>query len=52
MKFKLPPSDKPRNPFALAARQRTAGAHDKSSKAKRQALRQALQRSLRRDAAD
>ncbi|GAA5785044.1 hypothetical protein GCM10007860_02470 [Chitiniphilus shinanonensis] len=52
MKIKLPPSGKPRNPFAVAARQRVAGAHDKSGKAKRQAQRQALQRAWRTDRFD
>jgi len=42
--IKLP---KPRNPFAMAARQKKAGAHDKTEKAKRQAARQALQKELK-----
>ncbi|WP_169307342.1 hypothetical protein [Chitiniphilus eburneus] len=48
MKIKLPASGKPRNPFAMAARQRVAGAHDKSGKARRQAQRQALHKALQR----
>ncbi|MCL2871434.1 MAG: hypothetical protein FWF41_00355 [Betaproteobacteria bacterium] len=34
----------PRNPFALAARQRRAGAHDKTYKVKRRDDRQALRK--------
>jgi hypothetical protein len=37
----------PRNPFALAARQRRAGAHDKTHKIKRRDDRQALRKLLR-----
>ncbi len=37
----------PRNPFAMAASHRKAGAHDKPEKVKRQHARQALQRDLR-----
>ncbi len=37
----------PRNALALAARQRHAGAHGNSEKAKRQQARQQLQRELR-----
>lgn len=37
----------PRNAFALAAKQRHAGAHGSSEKAKRQQARQQLQRELR-----
>jgi hypothetical protein len=36
----------PRNPFALAARQRRAGAHDKAHKIKRRDDRQALRKLL------
>lgn len=36
----------PRNPYAPAAHQRRAGAHDKTYKAKRKAARQALRRAL------
>jgi hypothetical protein len=36
----------PRNPFALAARQRRAGAHDKTYKIKRRDNRQALKKLL------
>ena len=36
----------PRNPFALAARQRRAGAHDKTYKVKRRDDRQALRKLL------
>jgi hypothetical protein len=36
----------PRNPFALAARQRRAGAHDKTRKIKRRDDRQALRKLL------
>ncbi len=42
--IKLP---KPRNPFALAARQKKAGAHDKTEKTRRRDARQALQRAIR-----
>ncbi|WP_187359891.1 hypothetical protein [Chitinolyticbacter meiyuanensis] len=48
MKIKLT-LPKPRNPVALAARQRHAGVHDRGHKAKRQQDRQALQRKLQRD---
>ncbi|MCL2297056.1 MAG: hypothetical protein FWC38_08120 [Proteobacteria bacterium] len=37
----------PRNPFALAARQRHAGAHDKAHKIKRRDDKQALRKLLR-----
>ncbi|MCL2309979.1 MAG: hypothetical protein FWC42_06850 [Proteobacteria bacterium] len=36
----------PRNPFALAARQRHAGAHDKTHKIKRRDDKQALRKLL------
>lgn len=36
----------PRNPFAVAARRRKAGAHDKKHKIKRRNARQQLQRDL------
>jgi hypothetical protein len=41
------PTLTPRNPFALAARQRHAGAHDKTHKIKRRDDRQALRKLLR-----
>ncbi|HSC78710.1 MAG TPA: hypothetical protein VLC08_00020 [Chitinolyticbacter sp.] len=47
MKIKLT-LPKPRNPVALAARQRHAGVHDRAHKARRQQDRQALQQRLRR----
>lgn len=37
---------KPRNPIALAARQRVAGAHDKTASAKRQSQKQSLSREV------
>jgi hypothetical protein len=40
---------KPRNPFALAARQRQAGAHEQSERARRRSERQALQQQLQQD---
>jgi hypothetical protein len=46
MKIKTPGS-KPRNPYALAANQRHAGAHDKSEKTKRRNARQALKQALK-----
>ena len=39
----------PRNPFALAARRRKAGAHDKKHKSKRRDARQRLRQDLQRD---
>jgi hypothetical protein len=47
--FRIEPSQrlaKPRNPLALAARQRAAGAHGKSGAATRQAARMALLKKL------
>ncbi|WP_169719581.1 hypothetical protein [Chitinilyticum litopenaei] len=38
---------KPRNPYAMAARQRNAGAHEQSERARRRSERQALQQQLR-----
>ena len=46
MKFKLK-LPKPRNPVALAANQRLAGAHDKPGKVKRRDARQALAKAIR-----
>ncbi len=37
----------PRNPFAVPASQRKAGAHDKTEKARRHNARQALQHEVR-----
>ncbi|XZG69671.1 hypothetical protein ACTSKR_13575 [Chitinibacteraceae bacterium HSL-7] len=37
---------KPRNPYALAARQRNAGAHEQSERARRRSERQQLQQQL------
>ena len=37
----------PRNPFAVAARQRVSGAHEKSFKAMRQQQKQLLRRALK-----
>lgn len=37
----------PRNPYVAAARQRQAGAHDKSHKSKRQQEKRLLHKSLR-----
>jgi hypothetical protein len=45
MKMTLP-TFKPRNPLALAARQRVAGAHQRSASALRQQARRALHREL------
>ncbi|MDR0770523.1 MAG: hypothetical protein LBE75_04925 [Burkholderiales bacterium] len=42
----------PRNPFALVARQRRAGAHDKAHKIKRRDDRQALKKLLRTEKDD
>lgn len=42
--LKLP---KPRNPFALAARQKKAGAHDNTEKSRRKQANQALQKAIR-----
>ena len=39
-------SEKPRNPFLVAALTRRAGSHDKSPKAMRQQVRQRFQRAL------
>ena len=39
----------PRNPFAVAARQRVAGAHEKSFKAMRQQQKQQLRHALKMD---
>jgi len=44
LKVTLP---KPRNPHALAARQRQAGAHDKREKVKRRDARQALAKAVK-----
>jgi hypothetical protein len=44
LKLTLP---KPRNPVALAARSRQAGAHDKTGKVKRRDARQALSKALK-----
>ncbi|MBV8658284.1 MAG: hypothetical protein JO142_10715 [Burkholderiales bacterium] len=46
MKIKIP-GLKPRNPVALAARQRNAGVHEKTEKTKRRDARQALKRELK-----
>jgi hypothetical protein len=49
LSFRIEPSQglaRPRNPLALAARQRAAGAHGKSGAAMRQAARIALARKL------
>ncbi|QNM95388.1 hypothetical protein [Chitinimonas koreensis] len=44
IKIKLP---KPRNPVALAARQRNAGVHDKDEKTRRRDAKQALKRAIK-----
>ena len=41
------PLPKPRNPVAVAARQRQGGVHEKTEKAKRQNARQALQKAIK-----
>jgi hypothetical protein len=46
MKIKIP-GTKPRNPYALAANQRHAGAHDKDEKTKRRNAKQALKLALK-----
>ncbi|MDE2427308.1 MAG: hypothetical protein KGM99_01175 [Burkholderiales bacterium] len=47
LQFRLEPSQsKPRNPFALAARQRVAGSHKKSATAVRQQQKIALKKKL------
>jgi hypothetical protein len=47
MTIRLEPSQKaPRNPFALAAKQRVAGPHQKSISARRQLEKQRLQKKL------
>lgn len=40
------PASKPRNPYALLARMRRAGAHEKSTKSQRQQHRQRFQTAL------
>lgn len=42
MQFRVEPSQKPRNPVAVAAKQRRAGLHVKSASAERQAGQRAL----------
>jgi hypothetical protein len=47
MTIRLEPSQKaPRNPFAVAAKQRVAGAHQKSVSAQRQLEKRLLQKKL------
>lgn len=46
------PASKPRNPVALAARQRQGGAHDKSEKTRRRDARQALHKALKQGRED
>jgi len=46
MKIRIP-GLKPRNPVALAARQRNAGAHEKTEKTRRRDARQALKQQLK-----
>ncbi|CDG85648.1 hypothetical protein [Janthinobacterium agaricidamnosum] len=42
MQFRVEPSQKPRNPVAAAAKQRSAGPHAKPVSARRQAEKRAL----------
>ena len=49
IKINLP---KPRNPLALAARQRRAGVHDTSEKVKRRNARQALAKAIKQGRED
>jgi len=44
MQFRVEPSQKPRNPVAVAARLRAAGPHAKSLSTQRQAAKQALKK--------
>jgi len=47
MRIRIEPSQKPpRNPFALAARQRVAGPHQKSATGQRQLEKRLLQKKL------
>ena len=47
--FRLPPAPPPRNPVAVAARQRLAGAHQISESGRRGRERSALVRMLRKE---
>jgi hypothetical protein len=44
MQLRVIPAPKPRNPLAVAAKQRVAGAHVKTKSAQRQADKRALQK--------
>jgi len=44
MQFRVEPSQKPRNPVAVAARLRTAGPHAKPLSTQRQAAKRALKK--------
>jgi hypothetical protein len=49
MRIRVEPSQayaKPRNPVAVAAKQRSAGSHEKSVSAQRQELKRALEKKL------
>jgi len=46
MQFRVEPSQKPRNPVAVAARLRAAGPHAKPLSAERQAAKRALAKAL------
>jgi len=39
----------PRNPYAILAKQRSAGAHEKSNKAKRQQANQRLRQAIKKE---
>jgi hypothetical protein len=52
MRIRIEPSQafgKPRNPLAGLAKARSAGAHEKSKSAQRQADKRALEKSLKKD---
>ena len=50
MRIRIEPSQKaPRNPYAVLAKQRAAGPHEKSIKSERQAAKRAIAKTIKKD---